>query len=151
MTPNKKRLATMICIVSGSMVCSHAAVASGYLPTPEQRETLQSYKACLAVLSAAATEYRAQAKPKTFNQDGGFQEVYLEDRSGGVKVIGRKRARYEARIWYHYGFLRDNGTQYEITHSWNGGGYECRGKMLITNLANGYTLSTFQAVPSKVP
>lgn len=150
MTPNQKRVA-MICVVSGSLLYSHAAVASGYLRMPERRETLQSYKACLAVLNSSATEYRAQAKPKTFNEDGGFQEIYLEDRSGGVKVIGRKRARYEARIWYHNGFLQDNGTQYEISHSWNGGGYECRDKILITNLANGYTLSTFEAVPPKAP
>jgi hypothetical protein len=134
-----------------ALLSAYTAFASGQIAMPERRETLVSYKACLAHLNTSAAEHRAQVKPRTFKQDGGFQEVYLEDRSGGVKVTGRKAARYEARIWWHNGRLLEDGTQYEISHSWNGTNKECRGKVLIINNASGYTLSTFEPVQSKAP
>lgn len=130
---------------------SSAAFASGYLPMPERRETLASYKSCLARLEASAAGHRAQVKPRTFKEDGSFQEIQLEDSKGGVQVTGRKAARYEARLWYHNGRLHVDGTFYEINHNWDQTNHECRGKKLIMSDAQGYTLSTFEPVPPSAP
>lgn len=134
-----------------AMLCATASLASGYLSMPERRETLASYQSCLARLEASAAGDRAQAKPRTVKDDGGFQEISLEDRSGGVKVTGRKAAQYEARIWYHNGRLQDDGAHYEISHFWNQTYHECRGKKLIMNDSQGYTLSTFEPMAPKAP
>jgi hypothetical protein len=136
---------------AAAVLCATTAFASGYMPMPEWREVLANHKACVAQLEARSSEQRKQVKPRTFNADSGFQEIYLEDRSDGVKVINRKTARYEARIWYHNGRLLEDGKQYEISHSWDETNQECRGKVLIVTNSQGYTLSTFEPVPPKGP
>lgn len=152
MTPKRKRnRLTLSCGVVAALLCANAASASGYLPMPERRETLTSHKACVARLNTAAAQLRAQVKPRAFRGDGSFQQINLEDRSGGVKTTSREAARYEARLWYHNGRLLEGGTQYEINHSWNHTNLECKGKVLIMTNAQGYTLSTFEPVPTATP
>lgn len=130
---------------------SNAAFASGYIATPEEHQKMPSFKACLAQIEARALEHRKLLKARTFGPDGGFREVGIEAISNGIKITDRKNARYEAKIWYHNGRLLKDGTQYEISHSWNHSGYECRSKTLIINASQGYTLSTFEPIAAKSP
>ena len=153
---NKRNVRRSACRYLAAMVIltafsTNAAVASGYMTTPEYRLKMPSFKACLDDLEASASEHRKQLKPRTFEPDGGFREVGIEALSGGVKITGPKGARYEAKIWYHNGSLVQDGTQYEINHSWTHSSFECRGKTAIINGAQGYTLSTFEPVQSKAP
>jgi hypothetical protein len=136
-------------LAAGACSCACVAMASGFSPMPEVRQTFPSFKACVANLRTTNAEHLRRVKPKTFNTDGGFQEVYLEDRSGGVKVFKHKAARYEARVWYHNGRLLEGSLQYAVSHSWEQTNLECQGKVLITKNASGYTLSTFEPVPLK--
>lgn len=130
---------------------SNAAFASGYISAPETRLKMPSFKACLDDQKASASEHSKQVKPRTFDPDGGFREVGIEALSNGVQITGRKSARYESKIWYHNGSLVQDGTQYEISHSWNHARYECLGKTAVINGAQGYTLSTFEPVASNAP
>lgn len=130
---------------------TNAAFASGYMTTPEFRQKMPSFKACLKQLEANASANCKQLKPRTFDPDGGFQEVTIQAIGDGVETTGRNSARYDAKLWYHNGRLNKDGTQYEINHSWTQNGYECRGKTMIINGSQGYTLSTFEPVASKAP
>ena len=130
---------------------ANAALASGYMVAPEMRQKMPSFEACLAQLEERASEHRKQLISRTFAPDGGFREVNLEALSEGVKITGRKSARYEAKIWYHNGSPNKDGTQYEINHSWDQSGYDCREKTLIINASQGYTLSTFEPVATMKP
>jgi hypothetical protein len=102
-------------------------------------------------LNETAAIQRGQVKRRRFNAERGFQEIHLEDRTGGVKMQGRKTARYEARVWYHNGRLLEDGTQFEINHSWSETNDECRDNILISNDASGFTMSTFEPVLPQVP
>jgi hypothetical protein len=130
---------------------TNAAFASGYMTAPEFRQKMPSFKACLKQLEATAAANRKQLKPRTFDPDGGFQQVSIQAISDGVETTGRNSARYDAKLWFHNGRLNKDGTQYEINHSWTQSGFECRGKTMIINGSQGYTLSTFEPVASKAP
>lgn len=139
------------CVPCIALLCAATAAASGYLSVMERREKKPSHAACVALLETTAAGHRKQVKPRTFKADGIFQQISLEDRSGGVEILGPKKARYEARIWYNNGWFRDDIKAYEISHSWNGTDYECRGRILVINTSSGYTLSSFEPVPIKQP
>ena len=131
-------------------------VASGYLPMPELRETLRSYRTCFSRLQSAAGADRqlvARRKDKGMaaSSDGTTHDVSLEVQSKGVERIGRDHARYAARIRYRNGVTRPDLNQIEYNHSWESHSYECRGRVLITNTAQGYTLSTFEPLAKTPP
>ncbi len=130
---------------------TNAAVASGYMTAPEYRQNMPSFKACLGELESRASEHRKELKSRTFDGDAGFREVTIQALSNGVEITGRNSARYKATLWYHNGRLNNERTQYEINHNWSQNSYECRGKTMIINDSQGYTLSTFEPVANMVP
>jgi len=125
-----------------------SALASGIMEMPPISETLKSHRVCLARLEAAQTADRRQVAPPVELPDGQIREVTVEDKSGGIKSLGRQHARYEARVWYHNGRARADLGKIETSHSWNGQLLECRGKVLTTTNSNGFTLSTFDDAPA---
>jgi hypothetical protein len=149
------RTQTVSCSATGlaivALCCAKIGLASGYSAMPEVREVFTSHRACVVRLHESASEHRAQVKPRTLNADGGFQEIVLENISEGIKIVSRRLAKYEARIWYHNGRRSEDGNQYEISHSWDQSSYECRGKTMTVNIARGYTLSTFEPVKPSPP
>lgn len=107
-------------------------------------EMLPNHRACLARLHTAEKTDRAAALAQTAYADGTSREVMVEPRTLGVERIGRKRARYAARILYRHGRLRPDLGQIEYSHSWEEQSLECRGRELITKNSRGHTLSTFE-------
>jgi hypothetical protein len=141
------------CLRCALLLTATPTLASGYIPMPEVRQTLRSYRACLAQLQSAEAEDhlligREKAKTKAASSDGTTRVVSLEAQSKGVERVGRNHARYAARIWYRNGAPRPDLNQIEYSHSWESHSYECQGRVMITNTSQGYTLSTFEPLPT---
>ncbi len=120
------------------------ATASGTMALPEQKETLSSYRSCVVRLKQAMKEDKAAPTPRKLRDDGSTREVTLDMRSKGVEKQGKQHARYEARIWYHHGRATAEGSQIEVSHSWEHRALECKGNVLTINASNGFTSSTFE-------
>ncbi|WP_147291730.1 hypothetical protein [Sphingorhabdus pulchriflava] len=120
------------------------ATASGTMSLPEQKETLSSYRSCVVRLKQAMKEDKAAPTPRKLRDDGSTREVTLDMRSKGVEKLGKQHARYEARIWYHHGRATAEGSQIEVSHSWEHRALECKGNVLTINASNGFTSSTFE-------
>jgi len=128
------------------------AAASGYLPMPELHESLPSFRACLARLSAAYAEDRKAEKPRKIAADGSVSAADLETRTKGVERTGRSKARYHGRMWYtHGGIAAHDAAQRELSHSWEEHELTCAGRQLTIRSANGYTLSTFEPIEGLAP
>ncbi|MCH2236579.1 MAG: hypothetical protein MK060_01710 [Blastomonas sp.] len=123
------------------------AVASGFQAFPETRERLASKQACLEFLRKAASNDARAPRPKTIGADGTRQTITLEAISKGVERLGRNRARYAAKIWTVNGWPRPDLGQIEYRANWEEHAYECRGRMLTSRLAQGFTSESFEPLP----
>lgn len=115
------------------------ALASGYIPAIEDRVPQASYTACVAKLEAAAKEDQAQVSPKTFAADGSTRQVTVEPITKGVEKTGRKKAHYQARVWYSNGAPRVDLGKMVYRASWQETNLTCEGKMLVSNASQGFT------------
>ena len=137
------------CLPFALLLTAAPTLASGYIPMPEVRETLRSYRACLVRLQSAEADDRLlvgreKAKSEAAPSDGTTHDVSLEPQSKGVERVGRNHTRYAARVWYRNGAIRPDLDRIEYNHNWEAHSYECQGRVLITNTSQGYTLSTFE-------
>lgn len=131
-------------LVAASAVFSSAPIlASGSIEIPETRKKLASFEACVAALVQKAAEDRNLESPMTFDGKGRFRTVALESRTGGVHQTADREAKYEGRIWYGVGWLLDDGMIERIA-SWQEDRWTCRGRTLIQNRGQGYTLGSFE-------
>lgn len=122
-------------------------MASGFQKMPETRERLASKQACLDFLRQAASNDARAPRPETIGADGTRQTMTLEAISKGVESLGRNRARYAAKIWTVNGWPRPDLGQIEYRANWEEHAYECRGRMLISQLAQGFTSESFEPLP----
>lgn len=129
------------------VLCPSLAMASGYTALPETRERLASKQACLDFLRQAAADDASAPKPETIGADGMRQTITVEAISKGVESLGRDRARYAAKIWTVNGWPRPDLGQIEYRANWEEHAYECRGRMLISQLAQGFTSESFEPLP----
>lgn len=120
-------------------VIAGPALASGYIPAIEDRVPQASYAACLAKLEAAAKEDQAQVSPRTFAADGSTRQVTVEPISKGVEKTGRKKARYQAKVWYTNGAPRADLGKMVYRASWQETNLTCEGKVLVSNASQGFT------------
>ena len=120
-----------------------SALASGYIPGFETRETLGSHAECVARLAAAAGQAAAAVEPKTGRADGSTREVTLEPITQGVERANAHQAHYRAKLWYAHGRPRDDIGRMEYSASWQETNLTCDGKVLITHNSQGYTSSAF--------
>ncbi len=124
-----------------------SAQASGYIPMPDNHETLPSFRACLARLEAAKAGDAKTVQPRTVAADGSTSEVAVESRSSGIERNGKKKARYHGRIWYAHGRIAaHDAAQREVSHSWQEQELLCDGRKLTIKSAQGYTLSSFEPI-----
>ena len=126
----------------GSLITG-PALASGYIPGFETRETLGSYAKCVARLEAAAGQAAAAVEQKTVRADGSTREVTLEAITQGVERANAQQARYRAKLWYAHGAPRADIGRMEYSASWQETNLTCDGKVLITHNSQGYTSSAF--------
>lgn len=127
------------------LLCSASmAAASGTLLSPERRQTMESFDACLAYLEESAAQDRKSEAPLSRDAEGNRRVVTVERRTGGVERSGKAGARYGARLWYSNGRPRPDLGQIEWRASWEEHDYECRGRMLIINTSQGYTLESYE-------
>lgn len=126
------------------VLCPSLAMASGYLPVQESHERLASKQACLAFLRKAAADDAIKPKPETIGADGTRRTITLEAISKGVESLGRDRARYAAKIWTVNGWPRPDLGQVEYRANWEKHAYECRGRVLISQLSQGFTSESFE-------
>lgn len=129
------------------LLFSSAAMASGTIEMPPQKERLASRQACFDFLRDSAAEDAKSVKPETVDADGSRHSVTLEPKSKGIERQGRDRARYAARIWYGNGRPDPERQQIVYRASWEEHSFECRGRTLITQRSNGYTLESFEPMP----
>lgn len=134
----------LICAPFAALLFPPAALASGFLKMPEIRETLSSHSACLSRLVRTQAEFKAQVKATVTDPDGSSQAILLDEKTKGVERSGRRQAVYSARLWYTNGRVRADLGQKEFSSSWEETNLECRGRVLITNNAQGYTLNSFE-------
>lgn len=136
--------------LAAALICQTApAWASGTMRMPEMNQKMESFRACLAFLEARAAEDAARAAPMTIDAKGDRKSVSVERRSEGIERKGKSTARYAARIWYSFGRPRPDLGQIEFSTSWEEHDYQCRGRALISNTAQGYTLSSFVPMESE--
>lgn len=131
--------------VLGSLIAG-PAMASGYIPGFETRDTLGSHAECVARLEAAAGQAAAAVEPKTLRPDGSTREVTLEPITQGVERANAQQARYRAKLWYAHGTPRADIGRMEYSASWQETNLTCDGKVLITHNSQGYTSSAFGAL-----
>lgn len=137
-------------IISAALVTTLVLVptvgaASGFIPAPEVRQELRSFRACLAQLKAAYKEDRRMVQTREVTADGISREVALETRTKGVQRSGRTAARYHGRVWAHNGRITLPGSgQREVSHSWTERDMQCDGRVLTRKGAQGFTMSTFE-------
>lgn len=130
-------------IAAGTVLAGTPILASGSIEIPETRTKLASFEACVAALAQKAAEDRKLEMPMTFDGKGGFRTVALESRTGGVQRTADREAKYEGRIWYGVGLLLDDGM-IERNASWREARWACRGRTLIQNGGQGFTLNSFE-------
>ena len=130
-------------VVAGIVLASTPVLASGSIDIPETRTKLASFEACVAALAQKAAEDRKLEMPMTFDGKGGFRTVALESRTAGVQQTADQAAKYEGRIWYGFGLLRDDGM-IERNASWQEVRWICRGRTLIQTGGKGYMLNSFE-------
>lgn len=126
------------------VLCPSLAMASGYTALPETRERLASKQACLDFLRQAAADDASTPKPETIGTDGARQTITLEAISKGVESLGHGRARYAAKIWTVNGWPRPDLGQVEYRANWEKHAYECRGRVLISQVSQGFTSESFE-------
>jgi hypothetical protein len=127
-----------------SLTLMTQAYASGTLQMPDVSEQLASPAACLARLQAAYECQTKEVAPKAISADGASREVNFTSTTNGVVEAADGTAQYVGRVWYHHGKKTEDGTQREVSHSWQEIKMSCKGAVLTSGGSEGYTLSTFE-------
>ncbi len=135
-------------ILTGSLaamlLCNASmAAASGSVAMPEQQQKMANFEACLAFLEESAAQDRKSEAPLTKDAEGNRRAVTVERRTDGVERPSKASARYGARVWYSNGKPLPEFGKIEYRASWDEHDYECRGRMLIINTSQGYTLESY--------
>ena len=134
------------------LLCSASVVAaSGTISSPERQQTMESFDACLAYLEDSAVQDSKSGAPLTRDAEGNRRVVTIERRTDGIERSGKASARYGARVWYSNGTPRPDLGQIEWRASWEEHDYECRRRMLIINMSQGYTLESYQPMDADEP
>lgn len=127
------------------LLCSGSvAAASGTISSPERQQKMESFETCLAFLEESAAQDSKSEAPLTKDAEGNRRAVTVERSTKGVEQTGKTRARYGARVWRSFGRPIPDFKQVEYRASWDDHDYECRGRMLIINMSQGYTLESYQ-------
>jgi hypothetical protein len=104
---------------------------------------LQSHNTYVAELHAAYAGHQKQVSSKVVAEDGSTREVTLHSATSGVKIIGPSEARYEGRMTYVHGtVLRDVG-QMRYQDSWTETLMHCKGKLLSSGGARGFSSGNY--------
>ena len=139
-------------ILAATLLCSASiAAASGTIASPERQQTMESFGACLAFLEDRAAQDRKSEVPLTIDAEGNRRTVTVERKTKGVEQPDKASARYGARVWYSNGRPRPDLRQIVYRASWNEHEYECRGRILIINTSQGYTLESYQPMDADEP
>lgn len=127
------------------------AAASGTITLPERQQKMESFGACLAFLEDSAAQDRKSEAPLSRDAEGNRRTVTVERKTKDVERSGKASARYGARVWYSNGRPRPDLRQIEYRTSWNEHVYECRGRILIINTSQGYTLESYEPMDADEP
>ncbi|MEI4509390.1 MULTISPECIES: hypothetical protein [unclassified Sphingopyxis] len=147
--PDEEIIMPKIHMLTGSfaamLLCSASMVAaSGTVSSPERQQTMESFDACLAYLEDSAAQDSKSEAPLSGDAEGNRRIVTIERRTDGIERSGKASAHYGARVWYSNGRPRPDLGQIEWRASWEEHDYKCRGRMLIINTSQGYTLESYQ-------
>lgn len=127
------------------LLCSASmAAASGTISSPERQQAMESFDACLAYLEDSAAQDGKSEAPLSRDATGNPRVVTVERRTDGIERSAKASARYGARVWHSNGRPREDLGQIEWRASWEEHDYECRGRMLIINMSQGYTLESYE-------
>lgn len=127
------------------LLCSASmAAASGTVSLPERQQAMKSFDACLVYLKDSAAQDSKSEAPLSRDAEGNRRVVTVERKTDGIEQSGKAGARYGARVWHSNGRPRPELGQIEWRANWEEHDYECRGRMLIINTSQGYTLESYQ-------
>ncbi len=123
-------------------------MASGYIPMSEQKVNFKSHNKCMVEINkvySGILQTKNQYNPST---PGITSRINLESSTNGVKIIDKNHAELDAQIWYHHSRANPSIGKVETSHTYTKYNYKCDGKTMIINGSQGYTLSTFEDIPT---
>lgn len=124
------------------------AMASGNIAMSEQKVNFANHNKCMVEINkvySGILQTKNQYVPST---PGITSKVDLESSTNGVKIIDKNNAELDAKIWYHHSMANPSIGKIETSHTFTAYNYKCNGKTMIINGSQGYTLSTFEDIPT---
>ncbi len=124
------------------------AMASGNIAMTEQKVNFTNHNKCMVEINKVykgILQTKNQYIPST---PGVTSKVDLESSTNGVKIIDKNNAELDAKIWYHHSMANPSIGKVETSHTFTTYNYKCSGKTMIINGSQGYTLSTFEDIPT---
>lgn len=123
-------------------------MASGYIYLPEKKVNFASHNKCMIEINKVYSGILQIKDQYNVSIPGVTSKVELESNTNGVKITDKNHAEFDAKIWYHHSRANPQINKIETSHTFTAYNYKCNGKTMIINGSQGYTLSTFEDIPT---